>query len=221
LCRSLEVTRFIVLASATAAFLHRFAGRADRDADVVLGTPVARREHPLVVDQVGLFVNTVVLRARFAAGETFTGLVHCMRGTCLDAVSHGDTPFDVIAEHLQPGNGWQRPPLFDVMVAFEEQPRVARFWGDARIKQVDVAPVENLFDLNFRFQASGEREEITLALDYRVGRFESARIELWSARFLNLLRQALRDPDGPISGIDLRAEAEKPLRRRNRVEIRL
>jgi non-ribosomal peptide synthetase component F len=214
-CRARGITRFMGLAAVTSAILHRLSGASD----IALGTPVAHRDHPMLESQAGLFVNTVVLRERAVAEHTFAELAHAMRGTCLDAIAHGRTPFDLVVDATGPHDP-KRPPIFDAMVTFEENPRVPLHWGSVRVTAVDVPPVESLFDLNFRYQAL--QGEIALALDYRTGLFEPGRIELWAGRLMSLLREGLAWPDRRIDELDIRSGIEKPSRkRRGRAEVRL
>jgi len=214
-CQARQITRFMGLAAATAGFVHRLTGARD----IALGTPVARRDHPLLQEQVGLYVNTIVLREQVGERETFAGLVQRMRQTSMDSMAHGATPFDRVVDRIGAPRDWNRSPLFDVMLTLEENPRVARQWGDARLTAVDVPPAASLFDLNFRFQESGK--EMVLSLDYRTGLFDPGRSELWAGRFVSFLRAALAYPEQTISELDMRCDAEKAVRkRRPRVEVR-
>ena len=57
----------MVLTALVNVLLHRYSGQED----ICVGWPVAGRPHPDLESQIGLFVNTVVLRSRLTSDEPF------------------------------------------------------------------------------------------------------------------------------------------------------
>jgi hypothetical protein len=66
-----SATSYVTLLAGFAALVARVSGQSD----VVIGTPVAGRDHPKVQDLIGFFVNTHVLRMDLANDPTYSELV--------------------------------------------------------------------------------------------------------------------------------------------------
>src|SRR4029077_19347457 len=89
-------TTFMTLLAAFQVLLHRFAGQDD----LLVGSPVANRPHPELEALIGYFVDTLLLRGRFAGAETFPRRLARLRETVLGAFSHQDLPFGQLAADL-------------------------------------------------------------------------------------------------------------------------
>ncbi len=113
-----QVTPFMVLAAALSVVLGRYAGQDE----VVLGTPMSARSHPLVEELVGFFANTLVLRVGLSGAATVAELLDRVRETCLDAYGHQDVPFERLVEHLAPRRDLSRTPIFQAMLALQNDP---------------------------------------------------------------------------------------------------
>lgn len=110
LARSRRVTRFMVLLAAFQIVLARASGQTD----FAVGTPVAGRTRVVDEDLIGLFVNSIVLRADLSGSPTFEELLIRVRDTALGAFSHAETPFERIVTELAPERDLSRNPLFQV-----------------------------------------------------------------------------------------------------------
>src|SRR5271169_2294706 len=82
LSRKERVTPFMVLLAAFETLLWRYTGVAD----FVLGTPMAGRSHVELEPLIGLFVNTLPLRADLSGDPTFRSLLKRVRDTTIDAM---------------------------------------------------------------------------------------------------------------------------------------
>uniref|UniRef100_UPI001F251703 condensation domain-containing protein n=1 Tax=Streptomyces griseus TaxID=1911 RepID=UPI001F251703 len=109
---------FSVLQSVLAAVLSRRSGQGD----VVIGVPVANRSRVETEDLIGFFVNTLPLRTRVTAGDSFEELLDQVSRTALEGLSHQDVPFDRLVQELAPDRDRSRNPIFQVMLAFQNAP---------------------------------------------------------------------------------------------------
>jgi hypothetical protein len=106
---------FPALLAAFDVLLHRASGQTD----LLVGSPTSGRLKPELAETVDYLVNPVVLRCDLSGSPTFRQLVERMRGTIFGALRHQDYPFAQLVERLQPERDASRPPVFQVMLAFQ------------------------------------------------------------------------------------------------------
>jgi amino acid adenylation domain-containing protein/FkbH-like protein/non-ribosomal peptide synthase protein (TIGR01720 family) len=116
LCGEHQASLFMGLLATLKILLHAYTGQTD----IVVGTPVTGREHPDLLEQVGLYVNTLALRDRLDPEQDFVAFLAGVRQTVLDAHAHQTYPFDRLVDELQPRRDTSRSPLFDVLLALQE-----------------------------------------------------------------------------------------------------
>ncbi len=105
-----QATPAALALAAYAITLSRFGGRPD----VLIGTPLAGRDHPAVGGTIGFFNQTVVLRAELAGCATYRDVLRAARRELAAATTHQAATFDEIvgavgADRTPGGN-----PLFQV-----------------------------------------------------------------------------------------------------------
>ncbi|HEY6321221.1 MAG TPA: condensation domain-containing protein, partial [Thermoanaerobaculia bacterium] len=197
LARAEGVTLFMVLAAALATLLARYSGQLD----VSLGTPVANRGRREVERLIGLFVNTLVLRLELAADVSFRALLANVREVALGAYAHQDVPFEKLVEDLQPVRDLSRSPLFEVLLALNNQP-TAR--PDLRGLGVSRLPSETgsaRFDLALAAtEASGG---LALGVEFRRELFDAATIGRLLGHCAALLAAAAAGPERRAAALPL------------------
>ncbi|GHE34629.1 non-ribosomal peptide synthetase [Streptomyces capitiformicae] len=132
LCRSGHVTPYTGLLTVFLALLGRYANTSD----VVVGTPAAGRSHVEAQQVVGLFANTLALRADLADAPTFAALSARVRHVVYEALEHQDVPFERVVEALRPERGLGHNPVFQVLFTLE-----GREAGRLRLTGTQAEPV--------------------------------------------------------------------------------
>jgi hypothetical protein len=115
LSRRHGATLFMTLLAAFKALLGRYTGQDD----VVVGTPLAHRNHVELEPLIGLFANTLVLRTDLGGDPPFREALARVRETCLGAYAHPDLPFERLVEDLQPVRALGQNPLFEISFVFQ------------------------------------------------------------------------------------------------------
>ena len=118
LSRREEVTLFMAVLAAFDVLLARYSGQRD----ISVGTPIANRTHAELEGLIGLFANTLVLRADLRGEPTFRELLARVKKMTLDAYAHQDAPFEKVVEAVAPERSLNRSPLFEVMCALQNAP---------------------------------------------------------------------------------------------------
>ncbi|MGC4749210.1 amino acid adenylation domain-containing protein [Micromonospora sp. DT201] len=200
--RSASATPFMVLQAGLAVLLSRLGAGPD----IPLGMPVAGRTDDALNDLVGFFVNTLVVRVRVAGA--FADVVHQVRSTTLDAMSHQDVPFERIVEDLAPARSLARHPLFQVMLGMQNTatPTLDLPGIEASLLPIGSAPAK--FDLDLSFTeppGGGMRGRITYAADL----FDAEAVQDLADRLVHLLDRALDRPDLPVGDLDILTADER------------
>ncbi|HSF41305.1 MAG TPA: non-ribosomal peptide synthase/polyketide synthase [Thermoanaerobaculia bacterium] len=115
-------TPFVVLLAAFQALLGRWNGQED----FLVGSPTSGRTgsgpNSVVNSVVGYFVNPVALRADLSGDPAVGELLARTRATVIEALTHQELPFALLAERLQPERDPSRPPLVQAMLTFQKAP---------------------------------------------------------------------------------------------------
>ncbi len=197
------VTPFMVVHAALAALLTRLGAGTD----IPLGTPVAGRADEACDDLVGLFVNTVVLRADTSGDPSFRTLLARIREADLAAFAHQDVPFDAVVDAVNPGRSLTRTPLFQVLLAFSSDPLQVPDLPGLRVRQERAVTGHARFALSLNLFERPDGADGDL--DFDAGLFDHGTAERFARRLERLLAAAVADPDRPLSTIDLLTEAER------------
>src|SRR5262249_18386767 len=81
-----RATMFMTMLAAFNVLLFRYASQRD----ILIGSPIANRNHPEIQDLIGYFLNMLVLRAQPRADMTFIKLLSHVRESSLAAYAHQD-----------------------------------------------------------------------------------------------------------------------------------
>ncbi|HXL18912.1 MAG TPA: condensation domain-containing protein, partial [Streptosporangiaceae bacterium] len=209
LARDSQASLFMVLQAGLAALLTRLGAGTD----IPIGSPVAGRSDSALDDLVGFFVNTLVLRTDTAGQPGFRELIARVRAANLAAYTHQELPFERLVEILNPVRSLSRHPLFQVMLAFQNDPDVSpELPGlSTRFEAVDTATAK--FDLslglNEQRAPDGTPQGIEGVFEYSTELFDRGSVEAMAGRLVRLLEAAVADPDQPIGRLDILTPEER------------
>ncbi|KAB8141160.1 amino acid adenylation domain-containing protein [Chloroflexia bacterium SDU3-3] len=203
LSRSLGATPFMTLLAAFKTLLYRYTGQAD----VVVGTPIAGRNHVEIEHLIGFFLNTLALRTDLAQAASFRALVEQVREVTLGAYAHQDLPFERLVEELQPQRDLSRSPIFQVMFVLHNAPAAPLALPGLALAPVELPNETALYDLTLSI-TEGE-QGMTGWWEYNTDLFDAATVERLHGHFARLLGAALADPAARLLDLPLLAEAER------------
>lgn len=110
-----DATLFMSLLALVNALFYR----CTKQEDIVIGTPVAGREHVDTLDQAGYFINTLALRTQFNGTDSFKELLSKVKQVVLGAFKYQAYPFDELVTGLNLQRDISRNPLFDAQVVLQ------------------------------------------------------------------------------------------------------
>jgi amino acid adenylation domain-containing protein len=196
-------TPFVVLLTAFQALLSRYTGRRD----IALGVPMAGRDEPEAVDLIGFFVNTVVVRTAWTGDPTFGELIDENRELVLEALEHQQVPFERIVERLSPDRDVDGTPLVQVMFGYQDGDAGDIELPGVEAERVPVYAEGAKFNLNLQILSNGERG-MNGALEFSAELFDEASVRRMIRHYLELLRNATRDPGARLRDVPYLAGTE-------------
>ncbi|MEM6455268.1 MAG: amino acid adenylation domain-containing protein, partial [Acidobacteriota bacterium] len=199
LARARGLTPFVVLMATWQAVLARWTGQRD----FAVGTPVAGRDRAELMGLIGLFVNTLALRADLADDPTFDALLTRTRAVALDAFAHQDVPFEKLVDALQPARQLDVAPIFQVMFSLQTAgDDAALALPGVRLADVGASRLESAkFDLSLtlRREDAGYRGRLV----YRTDRFTAATMMRLASAVQTLVAAAVTAPSTRLSMLPL------------------
>jgi amino acid adenylation domain-containing protein len=194
---------FMVLLAAFYAVLQRTAGRDD----LVVGSPVAGRDRSEIEGLIGLFANSLVLRADVSGDPSFEELLRRTREMALGAYDHQEMPFDKLVDALAPERDLASTPLFQVLFAFETPGRAGLDLAGLAVSPLPVWSGAAKFDLSFTLLEAGEGLAADLVYDREI--FDASTLARLAGQYGTLLAAALADPGRRLSDLPLLTGAER------------
>jgi amino acid adenylation domain-containing protein len=199
-----DTTLFMTLLAAWSVVLSRLSGQDD----VVVGTPVANREHAEIQALIGFFVNTLALRIDLSGSPTVSELLASVKAHALAAQRHQDIPFEQVVELTQPERSTAHSPLFQVMFAWQNVPR-----GSLALSGLELLPASGpehtiaKVDLTLFLREAGGA--IAGGFEYASALFDRATVERF-ATYLRLVLEAMTDDETqPVDRVRLLTGAER------------
>ncbi|WP_207622442.1 non-ribosomal peptide synthetase [Niastella koreensis] len=201
-----NATLFMGLLAAVNTLLYRYTGQED----IIIGSPVAGREHVDLEGQIGFYVNTLALRSRFKGGVSFIELLSDVRSQTLDAYTHQAYPFDQLAGELNLQHDRSRYPLFDVALALlQENPEVhnERFTDLQSVAYNTGTGVNSKFDLQFTFAEFGDNLDVTII--YNSDIYPAYTAQLMMGHLEQLLTAIIEDPSTALNKLNYLTAKER------------
>jgi amino acid adenylation domain-containing protein len=193
-----SATLFMVLLTGFATTLASYADQAD----MIIATPAAGRQQPGTADLIGLFVNTLPIRADLSGSPTFRAAVARIRASCLAAYAHQDVPFDQISRAVRVGKPSGRAPLARIMLALQSRPAVSWDAAGVRAEPFELPPGGAQFELSVHLTEKADGS-LTGYVSYATDILDAGTVRDLLDAMISVLSSAADDADQPISELPL------------------
>ncbi|MDB6021486.1 MAG: amino acid adenylation domain protein, partial [Pedosphaera sp.] len=196
-------TMFMTLLAAFQAL----AARYTRSEDIVVGTPIANRNHAEIEGLIGGFVNTLAMRVNLSGDPSFRQVMARVRETALAAYAHQDLPFEKLVEELHPSRSQSYNPIFQVMFIFQNSPMPVLQTAGLHIQPFEIDTGASKFDLtvNLEETPAGLGGWVEFATDL----FQPESITRLLGHYQTLLEAVAANPDQPIDMLPLVTGTER------------
>lgn len=202
---------FMGLLAAWNILMYRYTSQTD----IIIGTPVAGREHADLNDQIGFYVNTLALRNKIDPEENLNSFYKRLKDNTLKSYSHQAYPFDRLVEKLNLQRDTSRSPVFDIMFTLlntgektrRPDPLINRLnKGEFNLIE-DMGYIPTTCDIDVTFLEV--ENYLYFKVVYNPDVYEREMIESLVNHYRQLLNALLENQEEKISRIDYLSETEK------------
>lgn len=203
LSRQEDATLFMSLLSVFSYVLHRYSGQEE----VMVGTPIANRSQQELESLMGVFINTIVIKADLGGDPSFRELLQRIRKTALEGFTHQTYPFEKLVEALRPKRDLSRTPLFQVVFNLQNAPMPGLDMPGLSLNFLELDRGTSQFDLTLMMTRTGSQYQAHV--EYNSDLFEADIISALFGAFNRVLEGALVQPDAPMSDVMLLSKEEQ------------
>lgn len=220
LAKKRHVPLYMVLLAGFQALLHRYTGQND----ILVGFPKAGR-NASTVRVVGYFINQMVVRADCSEDPSFIDLLNSVQKTIEASSQHGEYPFSLLVQRLQPERDLIRSPLIQTVFSWQRAPRLIlkENSGSFMLRQADrTLELDGLlmrsvhlpclaapFDLITLVTEAPDG--LTITIEYATDLFDLSTIARMAASYQTLLESIASAPDQPVSTLVILPDTEREM----------
>nr|MBW4505573.1 AMP-binding protein [Scytonematopsis contorta HA4267-MV1] len=198
-----RATLFMTLLAGFATLLSRYSCSED----IVIGSPIANRNHSEIEPIIGFFVNTLVLRTNLSENPTFAELLSKVKQVTLEAYAHQDLPFQKLVEELQPERSMSYSPLFQVLFVLQNVPVEKLELPGLTITPLEMDNTTSRFDLTLSITQT--ESKLLGAWEYNTDLFDAETISCIRNHFQTLLQGIVQQPQQKVSQLSLLSQEER------------
>ncbi|MEL7146684.1 MAG: amino acid adenylation domain-containing protein, partial [Bacteroidota bacterium] len=204
LAQGFETTMFTVILCAFKVFLKRLSHQDD----LVVGVPVAGRNHHELTNVFGMFVNTIPIRSMPDSDMSFIGYLNELKENVKGCFDNQDVQFEEIVTLSRQVRDSSRSPLFDVifdMLNHKRYGSTANDFLDINEVTIDTAfaqkPVTSQYDLIIKTLEL--ENNILFVFEYCTDLFRKETIVSFIQIFNRIIKSIVSNPTQKIGNIKI------------------
>ena len=197
-----ESTMYMLLLAAYHILLSQYTGQED----IIIGTPVAGRNHADLQSMMGMFVNMLPLRNVSTKKQSFSQFLNVVKERTLEAFHHEQMPLELLLEQLNLQRDLSRNPLFDTIFTLQNTGSSAMVANEVTFTPIPIKTNTSKFDLSLTVE---EEEGLLFHFEYAVHLYEHVTIEQMATQYLELLHQLAYDPHILLGDIKLISDKQQ------------
>ncbi|MFL4910552.1 amino acid adenylation domain-containing protein [Streptomyces sp. MMS24-I2-30] len=203
LSRRLRTTPFVVMASALGVLIGRHTGQDD----VVIGTPISRRDTTEVAGMIACLTDIMPLRQRLAPDLPFRKLVDFTKETIWSAIRYKDLPYGHLVRESDVERTLDRFPLFQVVFTLDDAPAPNLDLPGVDAERLYVHSGTAKFDVFLTLKPAGDG---FLGLwEFSTDLFDAATAKRLAAGLCTLLENVVNDPNCPVADLGVLPPEER------------
>ncbi|NOQ27705.1 MAG: amino acid adenylation domain-containing protein, partial [Bacteroidales bacterium] len=198
-----DLTMYMSLLSVFSILLRKLSGQDD----IIVGTPIAGRNHADLENIVGMFVNTLSIRNKVKGEETLQEFVSSLKQTVLGVYENQNYQFEDLVDKVSVERDTSHNPIFDVMINLLNQ---ADYSGDiSGLDNENRMHTKGVSKFDLTLIAIDYKEQLLISFNYCTQLFKAETIDRFIEYFKQIVRQLVRNSEVKIAEIDILTEEEK------------
>jgi amino acid adenylation domain-containing protein len=187
--KNLKITPFVVFMGAFQLVLASASGQYD----IVVGTPYANRQDPMVAELIGYYTNMLSIRSKVPFGTGIRDFLNRLYRNSIQAFSHASLPFGDLSKLLKKGFTLGTNPIFQSIFVMQNWPHEDIELPDVSLKQKEIGNNTSKADLLLNVEKTDDT--YTCWIEYNTELFDQPFIEQISLGINETLKQIAVDPD--------------------------
>ena len=192
---------FMVLLAGFQTLVHRYSGHDQ----IVLGYPIANHGRFKLENQVGFFVNTLLVSSDFSNNPSFRDLLRKTRNAVLDGYENQDVPFEQIIETVRSARPAGKVPPFQTMFVLQEDPLRGIAVPGLNFRWCELGTETSKLDLLITIEKA---DGLEVTAEYNPDLFEARTIQGLVEHYRNLLGSIAENLEDRIADLAMLSEAE-------------
>ncbi len=196
-------TVYMLMLSVFNILLSKYTGQED----IVVGSPIAGRNHADLDNIMGVLINTLAMRNYPNNIKTFKEFLKSVRNNCVEAFENQECQFESLIDKLNIERDLSRNPLFDVMFILQNMDFQDMIMGDIKVDSYSFKRSISKFDLTLTaIERYGNME---LSFEYSTDLFKEKTIERLAQHYINILKEVVEDVNIKLSEINMLSTNER------------
>ena len=204
LCKKMNVTPYMLLLSLYYVLLYKYTGQEE----FIVGSPITGRDNIQTSNIIGMFVNTLPLKAKITKDMSFNSLLNQVMNNCIRAFENQMYPFDEIVKELDVSRDSSTTPIFSTMFTFQNR-------GIPKLKLNDLnvtyyLPDNNTAKFDFSLEILPNNNSLDLNLEYCIDLFDKEFMQDFLKHYINVFDYIINNGmDISINNISILSDEEK------------
>lgn len=200
-----NATLFMILIALYNTLLARYTGQED----IVVGFPIAGRNHPDLTGVIGMFVNTLVLRSYPVLDKPFKFFLSEVRDRVLQAFENQDYPFEMLVEKLNLQRELDKNPLFDTMFVLQRTD-VNKLYSPG-LEFIPFEYEERIAKFDLTFTIIEGSTNLIFEVEYKPTLFKESTIQGLARHYVNIIKNVVSYPEVLLGDVKLLSPDEENL----------
>ncbi|WP_420574967.1 amino acid adenylation domain-containing protein [Kordia sp.] len=200
-CSQQEGSLFTGILSVWKLLLYRYTSQEN----LIIGTALLDRADDELKNQIGFYVNTLVLKNKIDPTENFNTLYQKIKQSLLVDFDHQEYPFDELLGELNVSRDVGRNALFDVLLTMQNISKEEQVVSTNEI--INMGATRARFDIEVNIVES--QSGLTIDLIYNEDVYEQALIIQFMEHFEVLMKNVLKNPVISVAEISMLATNEE------------
>lgn len=202
-----NVSMYTLLISGLYILLSKYSGQSD----ILIGSPVACRNNINLKKAIGVFINTIVIRANPQKDLTLKEFVKNISNTVNEALENQDYPFENLLNDLELSREMSRNPIFDIYLIYQNMCYQKNDFQGTKSSVLKLGTGVSKFDITFKFEPDDKTNSLLLSVEYSTKLFCVNTIENMVKHYLYILNIISSCQNSKLKEIQLVDNKDKEL----------